>query len=436
MIALILAMALNLEQAEDLALKYNKAVLITKQEESQLKYQKFQAVAAYLPKITYAYMWAKMEKPLDLIPNIPLLPIKRFTTINNNQVVLTQPVFSTDLIFGLSASKHYWERGKADTEIAMNTTLYQTRILYYGVVVNQLSVHVQEEVIEYLQNALEDQERKYEAGKATSFDVNQCKVALSNAKSSYHSYLKDLRSSKNALIFDLGIDLKEDVAVTETDIPLEKYPLLQQKIAAVGSESLQPLFSEAEIAGWFNAAKQNRPELKKTQAIIRAVKAEGRAQKGKFLPSISAFVDYGYFIVENGLPLRQQNNWIGGIQLNWTIFDSFKREFKIAESNLILKAADLTYLQEIDHMETEVRNTTIQIEEAIYSYLASKAGFDLAKQAMDEAKVRLAAGTITPLQFRDATKSYAEARLQADKSSFNLLQYYFQLCYNIGQPSL
>ncbi len=431
MIAVILlALALNLEQAEETAMKYNKAILLTKQEEIQSKYRRLQSVAAYLPKITYSYVYAKMEKPLDLVP------VRQSTTLNNNQVVLTQPVFSTDLIFGLKASKHYWDRSKADNEIAINTVLYQTRLLYYGVVLNQQSVQVEQEVMGYLQEALGDQERKYEAGKATTFDVNQCKVALSSAKSAYHTYLKDLRSSKNALIFDLGIDTYQDVDVTETEVPLDKYPLLVQKIALVEAGKETPLFSEAEIQGWFSAAKQNRPELKKTKAIIRAVKEEGKAKKGKFLPSVSAFVDYGYFIVENGLPFKQQNNWIGGIQLNWTIFDSFKREFQIAEATFLGKAADLGYLQEMDRMETDIRTTTAQMEEAIYSYLASKDAFNLAKQSMDEAKVRLSAGTITPLQFRDATKSYAEARLQANRSGFNLLQYYYQLCYNIGQPHL
>ena len=51
---------------------------------------------------------------------------------------------------------------------------------------------------------------------------------------------------------------------------------------------------------------------------------------------------------------------------------------------------------------------------------------------MKEAKIRLTAGTITPLDYRDATRSYAETHRQCDQAKYSLLHSYFQLRHDAG----
>jgi len=425
---LFIALALSLQQAEEIALSQNKQIRLAEQEVGQYQSRKTQSVVSWLPEITFASMFVDMQKRqvlfLDRIT-------KKFVM---NQFQFNQPIFSSDLIYGMRAASLYLSSTRKDQDIAINDALLQVRLSYYAAVLKAISLKVQEEVIGYLSEALEDEEKKLQAGKSTSFDVNQSKVSLSNSKAEYHTYLKDFKAARNRLVLNLGVNPQTDHSLTlsETTIPLENYPELMGKLDRL-QRGIHPLFSEIEIEEQIERARRMRPEVQKSAILAKAAQEELRQQQGKYLPKISAFVDYGYYEPVNGAFFKQQYNFAGGIQLSWNIFDSMKREFRIQEAKCVHKAAQISVEQALDQSAINIRTEIEQIEEAFYMFSSSEEALKLADQAMKDAKIRLIAGTISPLQYRDAARAYAEASRHTAEARYAILQAYFQLQHDVGE---
>lgn len=424
---------LSLNEALQIAMQGNKEILIAESEVDVYRARHLQAISAWLPSINFSSMRAKMQDPIRFIHG------KR-TTIQNNQFHLSQPVFSSDLIFGLRSAKYYWQSMKADQTMAINDTCYQVRSLYYAVVLKEISLAVQEEIVNYLKGALCDEQIKFEVGRTIDFEVNQIKVALNSAISNYHALMKTRNDAYADLILALGVDPKmgREIHVSETELPFPpelqpKLQLLQQKTQDLTLITPElSLYSQEEIEKLVFMARQKRPEIKKTEILVEAAREEVRSKKAKYLPTVSAFVDYGYFPPTRGFYFRQENNFVGGFLLNWDIFDSFKREFHIFEASAASKVAGLVRDLQLDKTEIHIRSLVTQIEEALFSYSTAHAGMLLACQAMSDSKVRLSSGTITPLQFREATRSYAESHRQSDEALYVLLHAYFKLQHDTG----
>jgi len=441
----VLLTNLSLEQAENAALSQNKEILFSEQEVLQYRARNLMSIVAWLPNITFDSMYVDMQKQQSAFMN--RLP-KSFVM---NQIVFNQTLFSTDLIYGLRQARQYLKSTLSDQQIVINDTLLKLRMAYYGVVLSELSLDVQEEVIGYLKESLDDAEKKLEAGKSTSFEVNQSKVDISNANTTYHTLVKNMKMAKNQLILAMGAatDREVEISLSEKTIPIESYPeiveklaLLQQKGKSLGDslpsfrESKKntafSLFTEEEIENWVRQARGRRPEIQKTYQLSKIARDQIRMQQGGYFPKISLFADYGYYKPYNGLFIEQQYNFAGGIKLSWNVFDSFKRELKIKEAQYANFAAGLTVEQVCERSDIAVRDEISQMEEALFAYAASHDAMLLASQAMQEAKVRLSAGTISPLQYRDATRAWAEARRSADEARFAILQAYFQLRHDAG----
>lgn len=421
--------SLSLAEAETIALEKNKEILLSQQLVSQKSFQKFQAISSWLPSVNFTSMYARLQKPQEIFP------LNQETKYVINQVVVNQPLFSTDLIFGLRSSKLLWKTTQMEERAASALVIFQVREAYYATVLSHLSIQMQEEVIRYLSEALRDEEKKYQVGKSTLFQVNQLKVALNTASSTLHTFTKELKKSQSMLTFALGVDptVETTVDVSAKEISLSSYPFLEEKLKAIKDGKQGALFSEQEIASWISTAQLECPDLKRSSLLLQAAQEELKTQRGRYLPTVSAFFDYGYYKPFNGMFFKQQYNMSGGILLNWNVFDSFKREFKIKEAAHVRNAAHLNFEKQTHKAYLQVRSSLSQIEEALFSFAAAEESLSLAKQALDEAQVRLSAGGLTPLEYREAMRSYAEANLQSSQLKFDLLLSYFQLLRDTGK---
>jgi outer membrane protein TolC len=244
-------------------------------------------------------------------------------------------------------------------------------------------------------------------------------------------------------------DREIEVSVSEKALPIESYPEIAQKLALLEQKTMSlgqtlpsfrdakknttfSLFTNEEVENWIRLARQRRPEIQKTASLAKIAREEIRMQQGAYFPKISLFADYGYYKPINGLFIEQQYNFAGGLKLSWNIFDSFKRELKIKEAKYANYAAELTVDHICERSDVSIRDEISQMEEALFSYVAAHDAMLLASQGMKDAKVRLSAGTISPLQYRDATRAWAEARRGSDQARFAILEAYFRLRHDAG----
>lgn len=451
--------SLSLFDAEEIALEYNKNLLIAQESTLQAKERKLQAVSRWLPSIHYRAEFRDIEKK-ELFFNVFSTDFTFSHQGYSSILQLSQPIFSTDLLFGLKSKEleaQVYSYKQANTK---NELLLAVRDRYYAVFLYEKALLIERENIDYLAFALAKEQGRLEAGSATPFEVNQSKVSVANAISQYYSTLKELKNARNALVLTLGIDplLEPEIQLDVQGTPIEKIPEVAMKLGeleekynyrndtfptasdyllridALENARKLTLFSPQEVEQYLDLALSNRPDLLARKVQIDVANQNVNTKLGDYLPKVSGYVRYSYNDIDLGTrPFSQQEyDWSGGIVLTWNLFDSLLREHEVKEARSVRSASRLSYDKEWQRVEVEIRNGLYQLEEAILTYSSATQAVYLAEQARTQAKEKLEFGRIAPLEYRDSVNQLAQARNQQNRASFEVLASYYQVRYATG----
>lgn len=450
---------LSLDDAERIALEFNKNFLIAQESTFQAKERKQQAISRWLPAIGYRAEFREIDKK-ELFFNVFS---KKFDFSNQGYssiLQLNQPIFSTDLIFGLKSKNleaQVYSYAQANTK---NELLLAVRDRYYAVLLYEKALLIERENIEYLAYALQQEQGRLDAGSSTPFEVNQSKVSVGNAISQYYATLKELKNARNALILTLGIDplLEPEIHLSELDMPIESIPELSGKLCELKQkyhyrldtfpstddyllriDSLEragklTLFTSHEVQNYLDLALSLRPDLLARKIEVDVANQAVNTKLGTYLPKISGYVRYSYNDVDLGTRpfFKEPYDWSGGVVLTWNIFDSMLREHEVREARSVRSSSRISYDREWQRIEVEIRNGLYQLEEAMLTYASATQSVYVAEQARQQAQEKLQFGRIAPLEYRDSVNQLAQARNQQNHASFDLLAAYYQIRYSTG----
>lgn len=450
---------LSLDEAVQLALDCNKNLLIAKENTFQANERKSQAISRWLPSIQYRAEFRDIEKE-ELFYDVFSLDFSLSHRGYSSILMLNQPIFSSDLLFGLKAKQfetQVYSQIQANTK---NELLKAVRDRYYAVLLYEKELEIERENIDYLSYALSKEEGKLKAGSSTPFEVNQSKVAVANAISLYYTSLKSWKHARNGLVLTLGIDplLERELHLNIQAMPLKEIPELAMKLEELEEkynycqdtfpttsdyllkiDRLEnarklTLFNEKETKDYLDLALSARPDLLAIKKQIDVADQNVNAKLGNYLPRVSGYVRYSYNDVMLGeKPFFQQDyNWSAGLVLTWNLFDSLLREHEVKEARSVKASSKLNYEKQWQRVEVEVRNGLYQLEEAILSYSSSTQAVYLAEQARMQAQEKLDCGKIAPLDYRDSVNQLAQAKNQQNRASFDVLASYYELRYATG----
>ena len=435
----MLASTFTLKEAEEMTLKANVDIQFAAENVKQHNYQKIQSFLSWFPEIKFDSMYAKLQKSQKISSQ------QKQTHLFSNQLELIQPIFSPDLLGNLNLSKIAYEGAVIARDKTINETLLQLRAFYLNAVQKERKLQTERRVISYLKNCYETEQKRQKTGSGTPFLVSRAKVNLSQEITEYYKTMKEMSDSKRELLLLLHIDsIPADQFILEEALRIEDYPLLVEKLrqlkSSIQSDINNPnnlnqslvLFSEQEIQEWVEKARRYRPELRTSQVYVKAAEEKSRQSKTQYLPTVSAFADYGYYQPINGQFFRQRNDFAGGIQLSWSLFDSFKREVKILEIGALKKAAGLALQHENDRIAVTIKNDLQQIEEKLFFYLSAQENVELATLALEEVRVRLALGSAKELDLENGEQFLTQAELKKLDAESALLASYFQLRHDAG----
>jgi len=450
---------LSLAEAERIALEYNKNLLIAREGTEQAEERKLQAVSRWLPSIGYRAEFHDIDKKeifFDVFSTQFPSSHRGYSSI----LQLNQPIFSTDLLFGLKAKNleaEVYSYAQADTK---NELLRAVRDRYYAVMLYEKALSIERENIDYLAYALEQEQGKLDAGSATPFEVNQSKVSVANAISTYYATLQRLKNARNAFILTLGIDplLEPEIRLQERSMPIEAIPELAAKLGSLNEQyhyrsdtfpttadfldridrlerarSLT-LFTPDEVQRYLDLALSLRPDLLARKLQVDVAQQNVNTKIGTYFPKISGYVRYSYNDVELGTRpfFREPYDWSAGIVLSWNLFDSMLREHEVREARSVRSASQISYEKEWQRIEVEIYNGLYQLEEAMLTYLSATQAVYVAEQAREQAGDKLRFGRIAPLEYRDSVNQLAQSRNQQNQASFDLLAAYYELRYATG----
>jgi len=313
---------------------------------------------------------------------------------------------------GLTLSQMIYDFGKTPTQVEIenlnldssrsdlrNTTdqiILAVKQAYYGVVQAKYTVLVTEDTVKQTQQQLDQAKAFYEVGTKPKFDVTKAGVDLSNAK---------LNLIRNKNSFKLAI-VKLNNIMGIPDAP--EYTLDENMTFAKYEMTLENALAKAY---------ENRPDLKSIVAKRRAAESSITLAKTGYYPVLTGNAAYSW----SGEQFPLDQGWDVGLGLSFPLFSGYLTKYQVQEAraNLNVLKANEESLRQTVFLEVEQAYVTLMsAEEAIPT---AKLGVEQAKENLEIANGRYAAGVGNPLEVTDAEVGLANARnsyiqsLYADK---------------------
>jgi outer membrane protein TolC len=387
---------LSLADALNIALQQNGAILKAKSDLEGNAGLVAQTRAIVYPKATIAGQYQRIqESSIDSPSGATFLfgTDQSWTT----EIRLVQSLYEGGrMASALRSAKLSQQQALLQYQTVISDALLAVRTNYYDILLARQQIGVREASVKLLQQELDDQKRRFEAGTVPRFNVLRAEVAVANARPQLSRARNAFRIAKNNLIVLLGYNLTPDVL---EDVPLQ----LTDKL------NTEPYPVDLPTA--IRQALANRTELASLRKETALRKEDIVTARAGYLPSLQAFGGYGVrsSAFENDLT-TERHGWFVGAQVGWDIFDGMLTRGRVISA----KAAHERSMTELDDrgrsIELEVRTAYSQFLEAREVLESQLKVQEEAEEALRLANARADAGTATQLDVLDAETSLTEAR--------------------------
>ena len=270
---------LTLDQAIEIALQYQPAMIQAQQNLVIAQKQTRLAISGYIPSLTaqgsYRRATSNAQAPASTTPGLPAPPPP-----GNKS--------SDSWSAGISAEQLIWDFGRTDSAIrqahaqqraaeanllaATNTVAFQVKSAYYQLAQAQALARVAEDTVHQFQVHLDQVQVLVEVGRRIQYDATKAQVDLGNAELTLISARNTIKTSRAALNQAMGLAEEPGYQITEPPA-VEQTPTLEELMTL---------------------AREHQPEL---QAAIAEEKAASMAVNGaiaNLFPSITFSAGYNW----------------------------------------------------------------------------------------------------------------------------------------------
>ncbi|MBU1983156.1 TolC family protein, partial [bacterium] len=245
------------------------------------------------------------------------------------------------------------------------------------------------------QDAYDLAQARFAVGSVTELDVLQAQIQLGSAENAVTSARRDLQAQKEALNQLLGIDLVSDFPLEET-------------------EQVSPF--EFDVDALVEEAYRNRTDLRMADLTVQRAKHNLRVYQSDYLPQISLGAQWSRS-EQSGkketwtLDPRNENSYYS-LNIRWTLFDGFTREYNTAsrriERDKAIESKRALRLQ----VEKEVRDAYYNLENVFNQLGITSRNRELAQRQLNLERERYRLGATSQLGLRDAQVTYAQAETE------------------------
>ena len=389
----------SLDEAVEVALKNNVAILAAKEALKGTEGRNAEAVSGALPRLTFSgsYNYVSAVPSMSLsIPTGPFTSIDKtvVTGANDNwsfNARLSQQLFDWGRMFdNISGSEAAKKAAERDFEASACSVACAVKQAYFGVVFAKEVLAVSEESLKVAKQHLADAEQKFKEGASSSFEALRSRVQVSNLKPAVSRAANNVELARLSLRIALGLAYDAELEVSgrlaEVKTPAPDY--------------------RAELKTSF----LERPEL--LAARFREAAARSALDSANTLdkPALSGFASYNY---QN--PYYTQLNWTqswnAGLNLNIPLFDGNFTAARVRQAEADLESARLATRRLEDSTASELKQLILSLAEAKERIEAQKDAVSQADEYHKIAQVGFKSGTMTNLEVIDADLSLMNARI-------------------------
>jgi outer membrane protein len=284
-------------------------------------------------------------------------------------------------------------------DILKESLSYQTVKTFYTILFIQKSILVHNEELNTLNEHLAITKKKTESGTATDFDILTIQVRIAAARNK-------------------GIDLDNMLQQAEIRLKESAHIPADDSVQLLGS--FDSSFASDAGPAAIQQALSSRLEMHSADdAITSASLQKTLIGRGDY-PSLNFHFAYG---IKNGLFPNidvWRGNYIAALQLSVPIFDGFKKEYQEDEAEANVNAAQERKNFIAQQIRTEVRQAMINVQSNQDKVQIAQFTIDQAQKALEIARIKYNAGSITNLDLLDAETSLTEAQFQKVQALYTL----------------
>ncbi|WGH74348.1 TolC family protein [Tenacibaculum tangerinum] len=380
-------MSLSMQEAIEYAIKNSYDNKVSLNDIEAAKKKKWETTTIGLPQIN-----GKVDYQNWLKQQVSFLPAEftggepgTFTPVRfvpeqtmNASVTLTQLLFDGSYLVGLQSAKTYLkisEQAKEKTELATREAVVNA---YGNVLVTEEAIEILKNNKKVLEKNLNETQKIYDNGLTELENVEQLQITLGNIENTLRNTERLKEIAYQMLNVSLGNPIETRLNLTSN---LENLVVENTDLSLLAAPFTIDNHIDFKIA-------QNDRESKRLLMKL---------EQSKFLPSLSAFVNYGANTNSDTFSFFNANHrWFDysllGVSLNVPIFSSFGRSSRTAQAKIALENADIRLEEAKQKLNLQVQRAKSEYQLGIENYETAKKNLALAERIEKKQEIKFFEG--------------------------------------------
>lgn len=319
----------------------------------------------------------------------------------------SQLIFDAAVFAGIKAGDAAYNNSLFSLRATIDNVVSQVITSFYQVVLNRALIVAQEQNVALLEQQVQDQRNRYDAGTVPRFNVLQAEVALANAQPPLIQARNNYRISLYSLVRLLGMDYPKG---HPSEVPFN----------IVGSLVYNPRKIDTDDS--IRIAVARNPSLKAQRQNILAQASNVNAQLAGYLPTISANAGYEYTNDVGSSNLAETvQGWFFGATGSWNIFDGGQTYGQVAQAKGQLMQAKNNYDNSVRQVVLDVQQAISNLQQASETIDSQTASVVQATEALRLSRERLDAGAGTQLDVLNAQVQLLQAQTNVLQANYDYI---------------
>jgi outer membrane protein len=389
----------SLQQAIDYAVKNNYKSINANRDIEISKEKKWETTAMGLPQINGNLNYQNnIELQKSLIPaDVFGGPAGTFNEVafgtKQNaaaSVTLSQLIFDGSYIVALQASKaylNYFVNAKKKNEIEIREMIINS---YGNVLLAEESIKILESNKKILEKNYNDVNQIYKNGLGEQESVEQIAITQATVKSSLKNVTRLREISLKMLKINLGIDINDDLILTDNLDNLSK-----SNLALVAN------VSEFKV--------DNNIDYQIISSLVTQKRLLLKLEKAKALPTLGAAFNIGANAFSQEFTFLNGNQrWFNysnvGVNLTVPIFSSFARKSRTAQAKIAFEQAQTQQTEVAQMLKLGYEKAKSDFDFSIEEYATAKSNLNLAERIEKKQQIKFKEGLSTSFEFSEAQR--------------------------------
>jgi outer membrane protein TolC len=390
----------SLQEARAYAARYNYDARKSQLEIAAAQKRMRETLAAGLPQVTSSLGYINnLELATVLIPNFfegkldEKIPVQFGTQHNANLgLQVQQLVFNGSYFVGLQASRIYSrlaEEGFERTRMDVIETVSQT---YYLILVSEESQRIIRGNLENLEKTLYEIRERYKEGFLEETDADVVQISVTALKNSLQNLQKQTKTAYQLLKFQLGIDLDENIALTD-------------KLESI----VTPEDIAQALSGEFSLEENIDYRFMQTQEKLAEMNLKN--EKAKYWPTVAAFYSLSFNAFRDTFNFFNLNkDWYRtqtvGVNVNFPLFKSGAQKARVQQASLALEQARTTARQASEGLVLEEAQAENALASAFENYQNIRDNMELSRKVYDKTLIKYQEGLASSTDLTQANDRF------------------------------